>query len=121
MSPPIVLCSLHIMAKENKKDNNNRLRVKLKSYDVGTIDQSTQRIVDVAIRTGAKISGPVPLPTRVEIFSYQRAANNDKRSFEQFERRTHNRIIDILDPTANTIAELSNLKLPTGVGITIKS
>jgi len=107
--------------KDEGNAKNNRLRVKLRSYDVGTIDQSTQRIVDVAIRTGAKVLGPIPLPTKTEIFSYQRAANNDKRSFEQFERRTHNRIIDILEPTPNTIAELSNLKLPTGVGITIKS
>lgn len=106
---------------EKKQTSKNRLRVKLKSYDVSTIDQSTKRIVDVAIRTGAKISGPIPLPTRRELFSYQRAANNDKRSFEQFERRTHQRIIDILEPTATTISELSNLKLPTGVGITIKS
>ena len=110
------------MAKNDKKQEvKNRIRVKLKSYEVGTIDQSTQRIVDVAIRTGANVSGPVPLPTKVEIFSYQRAANNDKRSFEQFERRTHQRIVDILNPTGNTIAELSNLKLPTGVGIVIKS
>lgn len=99
----------------------NRLRVKLKSYDIGAIDQSAQRIIDVAIRTGAKISGPVPLPTKIEIFSYQRAAHIDKRSFEQFERRTHNRIVDILEPTPSTIAELSNLKLPTGVFITIKN
>lgn len=110
------------MEKKTKTTNStNRIRVKIKSYDIGTIDQSAQRIVDVAIRTGAKISGPVPLPTRKEIFSFQRAANNDKRSFEQFERRTHQRIIDILEPTANTIAELSNLKLPTSAGITIKS
>ncbi len=106
---------------DTKKGAQNKLRVKLKSYDVSTIDQSAQRIVEVAIRTGAKISGPIPLPTKTEIFSYQRAANNDKRSFEQFERRTHQRIIDILEPTPNTISELSNLKLPTGVGITIKS
>ena len=104
-----------------KETAKSRLRVKLKSYDVGTIDQSAQRIVEVAIRTGAKISGPVPIPTKTEIFSYQRAANNDKRSFEQFERGTHQRIIDILEPTQNTISELSNLKLPTGVGITIKN
>lgn len=107
--------------KQTKTQSTNKIRVKIKSYDVGTIDQSAQRIVDVAIRTGAKISGPVPLPTKIEIFGYQRAANNDKRSFEQFERRTHQRIIDILEPTANTIAELSNLKLPTSAGITIKS
>jgi small subunit ribosomal protein S10 len=99
----------------------NKLRVKLKSYDIGTIDESTRRIVQVAVRTGAKISGPVPLPTKIEIFSYQRAAANDKRSFEQFERRTHSRVVDILEPTQNTVAELSNLKLPTGVYISVKS
>ncbi|OGC52178.1 30S ribosomal protein S10 [candidate division WWE3 bacterium RIFCSPLOWO2_01_FULL_39_13] len=109
------------MASDNKKVLKNRLRVKLKSYDVGTIDQSAQRIIDVAVRTGAKISGPIALPTRVEIFSYQRSPSNDKRSFEQFERRTHSRIIDILEPTAGTISELSNLKLSIGVHILIKS
>ncbi|MDQ5981687.1 MAG: small subunit ribosomal protein [Patescibacteria group bacterium] len=109
------------MAKKDTVTVKNRLRVKLKSYDVGTIDLSARRLVDVAIKTGAMVSGPVPLPTRTEIFSYQRAANNDKRSFEQFERRTHLRIVDILNPTSNTIAELSNLKLPTGVHVTIKS
>lgn len=109
------------MDKKNKSATTNKIRVKIKSYDIGTIDQSAQRIVEVAVRTGAKISGPVPLPTKKEIFSYQRAANNDKRSFEQFERRTHQRIIDILEPTATTIAELSNLKLPTSAGVTIKS
>ncbi len=105
---------------DKKKNGKNKLRVLLKSYDTNTIDQSAQRIAEVAIRTGAKISGPIPLPTKTEIFSYQRAASNDKRSFEQFERRTHKRIIDIIEPTANTISELSNLKLPTGVGIEIK-
>ncbi len=109
------------MAQKTAAKNLNRLRVKLRSYDIGTIDQSAQRIVEVAVRTGAKVSGPVPLPTRRELFSYQRASNGDKRSFEQFERRTHQRIIDILEPTRNTIVELSNLKLPGIVGITIKS
>lgn len=103
------------------KKANSKLRVKLKSYDVATIDQSAKRIVDVAVRTGAMVSGPVPLPTMREIFSYPRSTNIDKRSFEQFERRTHIRIIDILNPTPTTVAELSNLKLPTGVGITLKS
>lgn len=109
------------MDQKGSQKSQNKIRVKIRSYDIGTIDQSAQKIVDVAIRTGAKVSGPIPLPTRKEIFSYQRAANNDKRSFEQFERRTHQRIIDILEPTATTIAELSNLKLPTSAGITIKS
>lgn len=106
-----------------KKDTavKMKIRVKLKSYDVGTIDQSSKSLIDVAIKTGAMVSGPIPLPTKREIFSYQRSANNDKRSFEQFERRTHSRVIDILNPTPNTIAELSNLKLPTGVHVTIKS
>ncbi len=107
----------------SKKDTSvkMKIRVKLKSYDVGTIDQSSKNLIDVATRTGAMVSGPIPLPTKREIFSYQRSANNDKRSFEQFERRTHSRVIDILNPTPNTIAELSNLKLPTGVHVTIKS
>ena len=105
----------------SSKNVKSRIRVKLKSYDVATIDQSAKRIVDVSIRTGAMVSGPVPLPTIREVFSYPRSTANDKRSFEQFERRTHVRVIDILNPTPTTVAELSNLKLPTGVGITIKS
>lgn len=112
------------MAKtETKKKVNktNKIRVKLKSYDIATVDLSAKKIVDVAIRTGAMISGPIPLPTKIEIFSFPRAAFIDKRSFEQFERRTHRRLIDILEPTANTIMELSNLKMPNGVHISIKS
>jgi small subunit ribosomal protein S10 len=103
------------------KQFKSKLRLKLKSYDIASIDKSAKSIVEVAIRTGALIAGPVPLPTKTEIFSYPRAAFIDKRSFEQFERRTHQRIVDILDPTPNTISELYNLKLPTGVEINIKS
>ena len=109
------------MAKKETNQLMNRIRVRLRSYDIVTIDQSAARIVDVAVRTGAKVSGPIPMPTRRELFSYQRAASNDKRSFEQFERRTHQRVIDILEPTRTTIVELSNLKLPGMVGITIKN
>ncbi len=105
----------------SKNNTKSRIRIKLKSYDVATIDQSASRIVDVAVRTGAMVSGPVPLPIIKELFSYPRSTSNDKRSFEQFERRTHVRIIDILNPTPTTISELSNLKLPTGVGIVLKS
>jgi len=105
----------------SSKNIKSRIRVKLKSYDVATIDQSAKRIIDVSVRTGAMVSGPIPLPTIKELFSYPRSTSNDKRSFEQFERRTHVRIIDILNYTPTTVAELSNLKLPTGVGITIKS
>ena len=109
------------MAQKETNKTTNRIRVRLRSYDIGTIDQSAARIVDVAVRTGAKVSGPIPMPTTRELFSYQRASNNDKRSFEQFERRTHQRVIDILEPTRTTIVELSNLKLPGMVGITIKN
>lgn len=109
------------MAKKDISNAKTKIRVKLKSYDIGSIDMSSKRLVEVAVKTGAMVSGPVPLPTKIEIFSYQRSSNNDKRSFEQFERRTHSRIIDILNPTPNTIAELSNLKLPTGVHVMIKS
>lgn len=109
------------MAKTETKKKVNKIRVKLKSYDISTVDLSARKIVDVAIRTGAMISGPIALPTKTEIFSYPRAAFIDKRSFEQFERRTHHRLIDILEPTANTIMELSNLKMPNGVHISIKN
>jgi len=109
------------MAKKDQVVAKNKIRIKLKSYDIGTVDQSAARVVEVVVKTGAMISGPVPLPTKIEVFSYQRSANNDKRSFEQFERRTHSRIIDVLNPTPNTISELSNLKLPTGVHVTVKS
>ena len=109
------------MAKNDQVVAKNKIRIKLKSYDIGTVDQSAARVVEVVVKTGAMISGPVPLPTKIEVFSYQRSANNDKRSFEQFERRTHSRIIDVLNPTPNTISELSNLKLPTGVHVTVKS
>ncbi len=109
------------MAKKDQVVAKNKIRIKLKSYDIGTVDQSAARVVEVVVKTGAMISGPIPLPTKIEVFSYQRSANNDKRSFEQFERRTHSRIIDVLNPTPNTISELSNLKLPTGVHVTVKS
>lgn len=97
-----------------------RIRVRLKAYDHRVIDQSAEKIVDVAIRTGSKVSGPVPLPTSIERWSVCRGPHIDKRSMEQFERRTHKRLIDILEPTAKTLEELSNLNLPAGVGIEMK-
>lgn len=93
--------------------------MRLKSYDHRLIDQSTEKIVDTAIRTGAKVKGPVPLPTKMERWSVVRSPHVDKRSMEQFERRTHKRLIDILEPTAKTLEDLSNLNLPAGVGIEI--
>ena len=97
----------------------SRIRVRLKSYDHRLIDQSTEKIVNTAIRTGARVGGPVPLPTKMERWSVIRGPHVDKRSMEQFERRTHKRLVDILDPTAKTLEDLGNLNLPAGVGIEI--
>lgn len=97
-----------------------RIRVRLKAYDARVIDRSAERIVDAAIRTGAKVVGPLPLPTDREVFTVIRSPHIDKRSREQFEILTHKRLIDILEPTPKTVDELSNLDLPAGVGIEIK-
>jgi small subunit ribosomal protein S10 len=97
-----------------------RIRIKLKAYDSRIIDQSASRIVDTAVRTGAKVSGPIPLPTDVERYTVIRGPHVDKRSREQFEIRTHKRLIDILEPTGTTIDSLSHLNLPAGCGIEIK-
>ena len=96
-----------------------RIRIKLKGYDVRTIDQSANDIVETAKRTGARVSGPVPLPTKIEKYSVNRSVHVDKKSMEQFELRTHKRLIDIVDPTVNTVDELKKLNLPSGVDITI--
>ncbi|MCX6783989.1 MAG: 30S ribosomal protein S10 [candidate division WWE3 bacterium] len=97
-----------------------RIRVKLSSYDNRIIDQSAEKIVDTAIRTGAKVVGPVPLPTDREHFTVIKGPHIDKRSGDHFEIRTHRRLIDILEPTAQTIDQLSHLNLPAGVGIELK-
>jgi len=101
-------------------EKNARIRIKLKSYDNRIIDLSVSKIVDTAIRTGAKIVGPIPLPTRKEKFTVIRGPHIDKRSREQFELRTHKRVIDVMSPTASTIDSLSHLSLPAGVDIEIK-
>ena len=97
-----------------------RIRIKLKGYDFRTIDQSASDIVETAKRTGARVSGPVPMPTKIEKFSVNRSVHVDKKSMEQFELRTHKRLIDIIDPTVNTVDELKKLNLPSGVDISIK-
>jgi small subunit ribosomal protein S10 len=97
-----------------------RLRVRLKGYDHRVVDQSTEQIVEVAVRTGAKIAGPVPLPTKIEKYTVLRGPHIDKRAREQFEIRTHQRLVDVLEPTPKTLDELSRLNLPAGVGIEIK-
>lgn len=101
-----------------KKDT--RIRIKLKSYDSRIIDLSCEKIIDTAVRTGAQVIGPVPLPTKIERFTVIRGPFIDKRSREQFELRTHKRVIDVLNPSPSTIENLTHLTLPAGVGISIK-
>ena len=97
-----------------------RIRIRLKSYDHNLIDQSAAKIVETVKRTGAKVSGPVPLPTRKEVVTILRAVHMYKDSREQFELRTHQRLIDVLSPSAKTIDALKHLDLPAGVDIELK-
>ena len=99
---------------------SQRIRIKLKAYDHNLIDQSSAKIVDTAKRTGAKVSGPIPLPTQKEIVTILRATHQYKDSREQFERKTHKRLIDILEANAKTTDALMRLDLPAGVDIEIK-
>ena len=98
----------------------NKIRVRLKSYDSTIIDAAAQKVVEVAKRNGSKVSGPIPLPTDREIVTILRAVHNYKDSREQFEMRTHKRLIDILNPTPQTMEALTKLDLPAGVEIEIK-
>jgi small subunit ribosomal protein S10 len=98
----------------------NKIRIRLKAFDHAVIDQSTQDIVRVAQRTGAIVSGPVPLPTRTQIFTVLRSPHIDKKSREQFEMKTHKRLIDILDAKPQTVDALMKLDLPAGVDVEIK-
>lgn len=97
-----------------------RIRIRLKAYDHRVIDVSAREISETVKRTGARVAGPIPLPTRVEKYTVHRSPHVDKKSMESFEQRTHKRLIDILDPTARTVDELKKLNLPAGVDITIK-
>ena len=99
---------------------NQKIRIKLKAYEHTLIDQSAERIVETAKRTGARVSGPVPLPTEKEVVTILRAVHKYKDSREQFEMRTHKRLIDILSPTPKTVDALMRLDLPAGVDIEIK-
>ena len=99
---------------------NQKIRVRLKSYDHKLIDAAAQKIVEVAKRNGATVSGPVPLPTEKEITTILRAVHKYKDSREQFEMRTHKRLIDILRPSNKTVEALTGLELPAGVEIEIK-
>jgi small subunit ribosomal protein S10 len=97
-----------------------RIRIRLKAYDFRVLDQSTGQIVETARRTGAKVVGPIPLPTRTEKYTVLRSPHVDKKSREQFEIRTHKRLLDIVDPTAKTVDELKKLELPAGVEINLE-
>ena len=99
---------------------NQKIRIKLKAYEHTLIDQSAERIVETAKRTGARVSGPIPLPTEKEAVTILRATHKYKDSREQFEMRTHKRLIDILSPTPKTVDALMRLDLPAGVDIEIK-
>ena len=99
---------------------SEKIRIRLKAYDHVLIDQSAEKIVDTAKRTGAKVSGPIPLPTKKEIVTILRSTHKHKDSREQFEMRTHKRVIDILYPTQTTVDSLMKLDLPAGVDIEIK-
>ena len=96
------------------------IRIRLKAFDHRILDVSAKEIVNTAKRTGADVRGPIPLPTRIEKFTVNRSPHIDKKSREQFEMRTHKRLLDIIDPTAKTVDELKKLNLPAGVDITIK-
>ena len=99
---------------------NQVIRIRLKSYDHRLLDQSAKKIVETAKKTGATVSGPIPLPTEKEIFTILRSPHVNKDSREQFERRTHKRLIEIVNPSAQTIDLLMHLDLPSGVDIVLK-
>lgn len=100
--------------------SSQKIRIKLKAYDHKALDQSAAKIVETAKKTGAEVSGPIPLPTEKEVITILRAVHKYKDSREQFELRTHKRLIDILQPTSKTADALSRLDLPAGVDITLK-
>ena len=99
---------------------NQNIRIRLKALDHRVLDQSTSEIVNTAKRTGAQVRGPIPLPTRIERFTVNRSPHIDKKSREQFEIRTHRRLLDIVDPTPQTVDALMKLDLAAGVDVEIK-
>ena len=100
---------------------NEKIRIRLKAYDYRILDQSTSEIVETAKRTGARLAGPIPLPTMKNKYTVLRSPHVDKKSREQFEIRTHKRLLDILDPTSQTVDALMKLDLPPGVDVEIKA
>ena len=101
--------------------NNQKVRIRLQVYEHRILDQSVTEILNTVKRTGSQVVGPVPLPTRIERFTVNRSPHVDKKSMEQFEIRTHKRVLDIIDPTNKTVDELKKLSLPAGVDISVNS
>lgn len=99
---------------------DEKIRIRMEAYDHRILDQSAQNIVETAKRTGARVSGPIPIPTRIERYTVLRSPHVDKKSREQFEIRTHKRLIEIGEPTAKTVDALNRLSMPAGVEIRIK-
>ena len=99
---------------------NERIRVKLRGFDVDLIEQSSKAIVQTVVRAGAKVSGPIPHPTRINKYTVLRSPHVNKKAREQFEMRTHKRLIDILDPTQKVVEALMKLELPAGVDVEIR-
>jgi small subunit ribosomal protein S10 len=97
-----------------------RIRIRLKGFDYRLLDKAVGEIAETAVRTGSIIAGPIPLPTKIERYTVNRSPHVDKKSMEQFEIRTHKRLLDIIQPSAKTVDELKKLNLPAGVEITIK-
>ena len=106
--------------KQTTEVANGKIRIRLKAYDPQLLEQSADKIVDTAKKTGAKVSGPIPLPTEKEIITILRSPHKHKDSREQFEMRTHKRVIDILYPTQTTVDSLMKLDLPAGVDVEMK-
>jgi small subunit ribosomal protein S10 len=106
--------------RETKQMNGQNIRIRLRAFDKRVLDASTREIVNTAKRTGAQVRGPIPLPTRIEKFIVNRSPHVDKKSREQFEMRTHKRLLDILDPTPQTVDALMKLDLAAGVDVEIK-
>jgi small subunit ribosomal protein S10 len=109
------------MVQQGRLDmDNQNIRIRLKAFDHRVLDQSTSEIVNTAKRTGARVRGPIPLPTQIEKFTVNRSPHVDKKSREQFEIRTHKRLLDIVDPTPQTVDALMKLDLAAGVDVEIK-
>jgi small subunit ribosomal protein S10 len=108
------------MAEQKTASTKQRIRIRLKAYDHKVIDQASKQIIDTALRTGATLSGPIPLPTRKSTYTVIKSPHIYKKSREQFEMRVHKRLIDVYDPTPKTIDSLMSLSLPAGCDVEIK-